>query len=277
MLHWHEFGDPDGVPVLHFHGTPGSGREAAALDAAARTAGVRLIAPDRPGMGRSPHVPGRRLAHWPADVVALLEELGVERAGILAWSGGGPYALACLARIPERLTGVALLAPAGLLPAVPWANRLLPRLYLPVAARVARARDWGPTAALAQYQLRRARTRVAGPDVAGEPVDPSAAGALARSWREAFRQGAAGPIQDEQVINEDWSALLPRARRARGVPVRIWHGRRDRTVPHRHSRRLARALGARLVDPHDGDHPGALVHAGPEALAFLAGAAERDR
>ena len=270
MLHWHEFGDPDGVPVLHFHGTPGSGREAAALDAAARTAGVRLIAPDRPGMGRTPHVPGRRLAHWPADVVALLDELAIERVGVLAWSGGGPYALACLARIPGRLTGVALLAPAGLLPRVPWANRLLPRLYLPVAALVARARDWGPTAALAQYRLRRARTRLRGEDAAAaEPLAPSAAAALAASWREAFRQGAAGPVQDEQVINEDWSALLPRARRARGVPVRIWHGRRDQIVPHRHSRRLARALGVHLVDAHDGDHPGALLRAGPEALGFL--------
>lgn len=271
MLHWHEFGDPAGTPVLHFHGTPGSGREASALDAAARAAGVRLIAPDRPGMGRSPHVPGRRLAHWPAEVLALLEELGTERVGVLAWSGGGPYALACLARIPGRLTGVALLAPAGLLPRVPWANRLLPRLYLPAAAVVARARDWGPTAARAQYRLRRARHRLAAPPPA--PLAPSAAAVLASSWREAFRQGAAGPVRDELVINEDWSALLPPARRAPDVPVRIWHGGRDRTVPHRHSRRLARALDAPLEEVRDGDHPAALLQAGPDALSFLAEAA----
>lgn len=277
MLHRREYGDPDGVPVLHFHGTPGSGREAAALDAAARAAGVRLIAPDRPGMGRTPHLPGRRLAHWPAEVTRLLDELGIERAAILAWSGGGPYAVACLARIPERLTAVALLAPAGLLRGIPWANRLFPRLYLPAAGAIARARDWAPAAALGVFRWRRMRSRLAdGPPAASperEPLAPSSAAVLAASWREAFRQGHAGPVQDEQVINEDWSPLLTSARRA-PVPVRIWHGRRDRVVPHRHSRRLAAALGAFLVDAHDGDHPGALLTAGPEALGWLAASAE---
>ena len=128
MLHWTEFGEPGGAPVLHFHGTPGSRLEGGALDAAARTHGVRLIVPDRPGMGGTPHARGRRLADWPAELTALLDAVGAERAGVVAWSGGGPYALACLARIPERLTGVALLAPAGLLPRVPWANRLVPHL-----------------------------------------------------------------------------------------------------------------------------------------------------
>lgn len=245
MLHWDEFGDPAGTPVLHFHGTPGSRREAAVLDGAARAVGVRLVAPDRPGMGRTPHVPGRRLAHFPADVVELLDALEIERVGILAWSGGGPYALACLARIPERLTGVALLAPAGLLPRLPWANRLVPHLSMPLQALLARA-PWGRNA-------------------------------LAVSWREAFRQGPAGPVRDELVINEDWSGLLRPARRASsgrsGVPVRIWHGRRDRTVPPRHSRRLSRALGAPLTDAPREDHAGALLTGGPQALGFLAAAA----
>ncbi|MDY6054667.1 alpha/beta hydrolase [Micrococcus sp.] len=269
MLHHAEYGDPAGVPVVHFHGTPGSRLEGGALDAAARTAGVRLIVPDRPGMGRSPHVPGRRLQDWPATFTQLLDGLGVERVGVLAWSGGGPYAVAVLAHAPERVRSVGLLAPAGLLPRVPWANRLMPHVYMPVVSLAARARDWGPTAALAQYRMRRARTRLEVPE--RTPLAPSAAAVLADSWREGFRHGPAGPIRDELVINEDWGALVPRARAAvdQGVPVRLWHGRRDRTVAHRHSRRLASALGAYLVDSQEGDHAGALLVSGPEALAFL--------
>ena len=66
-----EFGDPAGTPVFGFHGTPGSWRQIAVLDAAARAEGVRLIAPDRPGYGQSSFDPNRRLVDWPRDVEAL--------------------------------------------------------------------------------------------------------------------------------------------------------------------------------------------------------------
>ncbi len=48
-----ELGDSDGTPVLGFHGTPGSRSQMALLDEPAREAGIRLIAPDRPGYGAS--------------------------------------------------------------------------------------------------------------------------------------------------------------------------------------------------------------------------------
>ena len=101
MLQRHEYGPRDGTPVLYLHGTPGTGREAAVLHGAARDAGVRLVAPDRPGMGGSPGTPVRRLADWPADVEGLADALGLERFAVLGWSGGGPYALATLAALPE--------------------------------------------------------------------------------------------------------------------------------------------------------------------------------
>jgi pimeloyl-ACP methyl ester carboxylesterase len=46
-----EVGDPDGRPVLHLHGTPGSRLEVGipAARRAAEDLGVRLIALDRPG------------------------------------------------------------------------------------------------------------------------------------------------------------------------------------------------------------------------------------
>ena len=61
--------------------------------------GVRLISPDRPGMGLSTYQPGRRLVDWPADVAHLTEALGIERFAVMGWSAGGPYAAVCAARI----------------------------------------------------------------------------------------------------------------------------------------------------------------------------------
>ena len=50
---WHEFGDPHGKPLLCCHGNPDAGSIFAIFDAAAVEVGVRIVAPDRPGFGRS--------------------------------------------------------------------------------------------------------------------------------------------------------------------------------------------------------------------------------
>ena len=91
-LAYEEYGDPAGFPVLSFHGGLSSRLDAAPADAAARDGGVRLVAPDRPGMGLSTFQPGRRLVDWPADVTSLADALGLERFAVMGWSAGGPYA-----------------------------------------------------------------------------------------------------------------------------------------------------------------------------------------
>src|SRR5271167_4350698 len=76
-LAYEEYGDPAGDPVLSFHGGLSSRLDAAPAHQAALDLGVRLISPDRPGIGLSTFQPGRRLLDWPADVAALTEALGI--------------------------------------------------------------------------------------------------------------------------------------------------------------------------------------------------------
>src|SRR5262245_28757373 len=95
-LAYAEFGDPDGLPVLYCHGSPGSRLEPLLIgDERLRQAGLRVIAPDRPGMGGSDFQRGRRLTDWPADVVRLADHLRLPRFAILGNSGGGPFAAVC--------------------------------------------------------------------------------------------------------------------------------------------------------------------------------------
>jgi pimeloyl-ACP methyl ester carboxylesterase len=71
----HHFGDPEGAPLLFFHGWPSDASMGALLDDAARKHRFRVIAPDRPGIGRSDPQPRRTLADWPADTGTLAAPL----------------------------------------------------------------------------------------------------------------------------------------------------------------------------------------------------------
>ena len=109
-LAWAEYGDPAGSPVVFIDGTPGS-RLAHPPDEA--LTGIRLITFDRPGYGRSTPAPRPTLLGVADAVGALATSLDITRFGVLGFSGGAPYALACGARLPRRVTGVVAAALTG--------------------------------------------------------------------------------------------------------------------------------------------------------------------
>lgn len=106
-----EVGDAGGPLVIHNHGGPSSRLEAKLFAATAQRLGLRLICPDRPGMGGSSPHPGRTFADWAADTTAIADVLGHHEFGVTGWSEGGPWALAAAAYIdPARLRHVTNIA-----------------------------------------------------------------------------------------------------------------------------------------------------------------------
>ena len=103
-LRWHEFGEPDGSPVIYTAGTPVSGLGGASYSEAARAAGLRWISPDKPGYGGSDYHPKRTLISWGDDLAALAGQLGLDRFLIAGESGGGPFTVAPAA-FARRLAG----------------------------------------------------------------------------------------------------------------------------------------------------------------------------
>ncbi len=73
----------------------------------------RVVAVDRPGSGYSVRTPGARadLAAQADVLAALIEKLGLERPLVVGHSLGGAIALALAAGHPDRVGGLALLAP----------------------------------------------------------------------------------------------------------------------------------------------------------------------
>ena len=128
-LAWNEFGDPAGKPVFYYHGWPSSRLQARLAHHLAKDRGIRLIAADRPGIGKSTLVPERKLEDWPELMAGFANHLGIAKFGQLGVSGGGPYVMACAAKIPERLAGSAVLAGMVPLPLTAIGTRGLHPLY----------------------------------------------------------------------------------------------------------------------------------------------------
>ncbi len=87
-LSWHEFGDPDGSPVIYTAGMPVSGLGGGSYDEAARAAGLRWVSPDKPGYGGSDDQRQRSLIGWGDDLAALAGHLGLDRFALAARHSG---------------------------------------------------------------------------------------------------------------------------------------------------------------------------------------------
>lgn len=272
-LGWAEFGDAQGQPVLYCHGWPGSRIEASLLDRAAKRSRVRLIAADRPGMGLSDFLPGRQFTDWPQDASELCDALGLDRFAVMGVSGGTPYALACAARFPERMSCVVVVSGMGPLDrpdgleGMGWWNRLL----IATAQKMPRTVRFlfGPASRLifglpgfALFVLRR---------LLPEP-DRTVLGRtemrifFGRHVREIFRQGPKGPAHDGEAYLKPWNFRLDDI----SIPVHLWHGDSDVAVPDSMGRFLALKLSgcqARIL-PGEG-HISLLVDHADEILGAL--------
>ena len=275
-LSFAEFGSPHGQAIVWMHGTPGARRQIPLeARAEAERRGVRIIGIDRPGIGSStPHL-YPDIADWTEDLALLLDALGVEDCRIVGLSGGGPYALAAGAALPQRVHGVGVLggvAPTVGLDAAPGgpiqlAVRLAPLLS---AGRV-------PVSAVLTGAIRVVRP-LAGPilDLYAVVQPPGDRTLLGRPEFKAMflddllngsRFQTSAPLTDLVLFTRDWGFALSDVR----VPVRWWHGDDDHIVPLRHGEHVvARLPDARLRVIDGESHLGGLGIA-TEVIATLTG------
>ena len=271
-------GRPGGVPVLAFHGLPGSRLDFLSESLACAQAGVELIAVDRPGFGLSSPRPGRVPLDWAGDVAALAEALELERFAVLGYSAGAKYALACAYALPERVQVAGVLSGSGP-PEMPgWEEGMIaPERLVQWASLhaqpLARA-GWALLGLLGRrlpgLVMEGFARSLGGPDRALAD-EPRVREALLASLREGLRQGGAATVEDYAIEGRAWG-FDPAGI---GVPVLLWHGERDDEVPLAHARWLAdRIPDARL---EVAEHAGHLIFGrlGPAVAALRAAATPR--
>ncbi|NSC20652.1 alpha/beta hydrolase [Streptomyces albus subsp. chlorinus] len=112
-VHYSDTGEKDGTPVVFMGGT-GTTARASGMTEFLRTTrqklGLRLISVERNGFGDTEYDPELGFRDYTADVRAVLDELGVRKAAVVAISGGGPYAAHFAAAAPERISSLHLAA-----------------------------------------------------------------------------------------------------------------------------------------------------------------------
>ncbi|KAL2261071.1 hypothetical protein VTK26DRAFT_4742 [Humicola hyalothermophila] len=114
VISFSEVGDPNGSAVFCCVGMGLTRYITAFYDELALTLKLRLITPDRPGVGDSePYAEGTATPlSWPDDVYAICQSLKITKFSILAHSAGAIYALATALRMPQHIRGrIHLLAP----------------------------------------------------------------------------------------------------------------------------------------------------------------------
>jgi pimeloyl-ACP methyl ester carboxylesterase len=279
ILSYLDEGDDTATPIFFCHGSPGSRLAAIDLVASAVERGARLIAPDRPGLGRSDLEVGRSMAGWASDVAEMANALGLARFRMLGVSGGGPFALATAWSLPERVERVALLSSPGSFD-IPGAmdgmarpQRVMWALarWQPPLLGLMLQRQFAPAQKDPERFTERLIKSTHGPDrtlLEGLDVDERRR-FITTPLIEALHQGASGAVEDMRLLRAPWGFGVQDIR----VPVHLWHGEEDTVIPVA----MGGWLAAMIPDveahilPGEG-HASTILHYGNAALDAVLGA-----
>jgi pimeloyl-ACP methyl ester carboxylesterase len=267
-------GPPDGTALLWCHGGPGSRLEPAAMAPNAADAGLRAVGIDRPGYGRSTPQPGRTIAGWVPEALAVVDTLGIERFLVVGVSTGGAYALALAAIVPERVLGVVACCA---LTDMRWPEGKA-MMSDPETAGIWSAPDRDAALAIATEGFgvdgSKMMERASSSDVVlpaadiATLIDPQFLAGMAQGMREMFAFGVQGYTDDRIADGSGWHTFDVAKIRC---PVTVLHGRADPVVPVDHASHTAEIVpGATLRVLDDLGHFSIIEHVVPTALDLVA-------
>lgn len=277
-LGYAEFGNPSGQVLFYFHGWPSARVQGELMQDVAVKFGLRVIAPDRPGIGLSDYQPGRTLLDWPDTLDQLAAHVGAGKFHLLGWSGGGPYVLATARRMPNRILSATVCCGAPPLQFLGyehmfWVYRLMIHLrstFPPILGLLLRAGkvisggnpDKPPLIWLMKMLGREDRKVLS---------DPKVFSVVRHGILEALRRGPRMVIADADIYLSEWGFEVSSI----NTLVHFWHGKEDRNISWKYSEQVA-ALMPNVTThwlDHDGHYSLPITHNEQIVSNALAGAA----
>ncbi|CZR56699.1 uncharacterized protein PAC_06588 [Phialocephala subalpina] len=241
-------GDQDGFPLVWIHGTPGAYLPVPSLVTACKKKGIKIISLSRDGYGGSSRNKGRRVVDAVVGIQAVNEHLGIERCLVGGWSGGGPHALACAARLTGCIATLCVAGPA------PYEAEGLDFLAGQSEDNIQEFHATLKGEEELQKFCGAQRSEILQSDVAGliaeldslfPEVDKQAMATSPEMgqytvdmFREALRISCDGWVDDDLAMINPWGFEFNEIK----VPVLLYQGSEDKMVPYAHGEWLAKHL-----------------------------------
>lgn len=246
-----------GPVIVAMHGALGGYDQSAILAETVLDGKFRVLAISRPGYLGTPMSAGATPARQADLVATLLDALGIESAGIIAISGGGPCAISFALQYPRRCRALVLISTVSgrNYVAIPLRFHLMKLLArLPFVVRSMRRKALENLEATAARSITDSALRR---QMLSDPKTRALFAALAASTSDRLAQRIAGTDNDIRITQMAEYRLEDIA-----VPTLVVHGDRDPVVSFdQHARQAAaRIPGAELLTLEGGEHAAIFTH-----------------
>lgn len=259
LLTFHEYGDPNGKPLIFLHSVRGCHIEIDTLIGnAASELGIRVIAPNRPGYGLSDPKKMETVLDYVDDIQALADALGLQHFSVAGYVLGGLFAKAIAHRLPERVERLLLISCgvraeteedyAGMIPLYKMSNKLareLPQVIRMLSMIMVRGMLRNPQRFLEQFATQLE------PEEAKLFESAHFSTSIIKGLQHAAVQGSSHIGREVVLLNQPWGFDPAEIK----VPVTLWHGEKDRHMPFILAKKLvAQIPGCHLQPVQDAGH-----------------------
>lgn len=277
-LGYREYGKTNGMPVVLMHTMPASHQQMHPDTSLPGRLGIRLIVPDRPGIGLSSPQPGRSIPDWRDDFRQLARHTGLKKFGVVGYGSGTPYALCIAAAFPDAVKHVAIasavvndyslrdLRGIGMIQRMLYTTaRTMPSLLIQLIRQGAHAAQKNP-----DRYIDILMNNNAAPD--REALDdPAVKHNLKSGYLDTSNDEGRHMAEDSLLQIKPWGFDLNTVK----ADVHIWHGKQNQQNPLVFSRRLAdRIPRCQLNHLPDAGHFLIYSNYWPEILCHAAGIQE---
>ena len=236
VLGYAEYGKPNGFPVFYFHGGQESRLSSGFMDSTAAKLSIRIIAPDRPGVGLSEFQENRTFLNWATDIEQLADRLQIEHFSVFGLSGGAPHVLACLIRMPNRIENASIISGA-----TPYNYKgSLKGMWLPVKLihwiaswkkdrqlRKFMQNDFDGLVNKPEKRIKQFQNYLPRPDKNLMTEHPEYGWEFIEGSKESYKQGIDAIVQEWKLYVSDWQMELG----AIHSPINLWYGSSDKMAP----------------------------------------------